>query len=184
MDVSKLKSELNNVIKRFEKVLMKIQTWKASTWVIEDIEVYIPSWWQTQKISWLWQVSLLDTYTIKIESWDKSVLSHIEKAIYESWLWFTPVNQGDWVMVKIPPMTEERRKEIVKFMKKDLEEGKIRLRNIRHNYLKNIKKSFDEKEITEDDRKKFEKELDDIIKQYNKKLENIAKMKEEDIMKI
>ena len=81
-------------------------------------------------------------------------------------------------------MTEERRKEIVKFMKKDLEEGKIRLRNIRHNYLKNIKKSFDEKEITEDDRKKFEKELDDIIKQYNKKLENIAKMKEEDIMKI
>jgi ribosome recycling factor len=94
------------------------------------------------------------------------------------------VNQGDWVMVKIPPMTEERRKEIVKFMKKDLEEGKIRLRNIRHNYLKNIKKSFDEKEITEDDRKKFEKELDDIIKQYNKKLENIAKMKEEDIMKI
>ena len=130
------------------------------------------------------QISLLDPQTIKIESWDKSVLPHIEKAIYDSNLGFTPVNQGDWIMIKIPPMTEERRKEIVKVVKKELEEAKIKVRNVRHDYLKNIKKDFDEKLITEDEKKRFEKELEDIVKQYNKKLEDMAKAKEEQIMKV
>jgi len=184
MDSSKLKKDLDKVVSWFESALLKIQTGKASTGVIEDLEVYIPSWGQTQKVQGLWQVSLLDPQTIKIESWDKSVLPHIEKAIYDSWLGFTPVNQGDWIMIKIPPMTEERRKEIVKVVKKELEEAKIRVRNVRHDYLKDIKKAFDEKEITEDEKKMYEKELDDIVKSYNKKLEEMAKAKENEIMKI
>jgi len=184
MDSNKLKKDLDKVVSWFENSLMKIQTGKASTGVIEDLDVYVPSWGQTQKVQWLAQVSLLDPQTIKIESWDKSVLPHIEKAIYDSGLGFTPVNQGDWIMIKIPPMTEERRKEIVKVVKKELEEAKIRVRNVRHDYLKDIKKAFDEKEITEDEKKMYEKELDDIVKSYNKKLEEMAKAKENEIMKI
>jgi ribosome recycling factor len=87
-------------------------------------------------------------------------------------------------MVKIPPMTEERRKEIAKLVKKELEEMKIRVRQIRHDFLKDIKKAFDEKEITEDEKKQYEKELEDTIKNYNKKLEEIAKAKENEIMKM
>jgi len=184
MDTANLKKDLEKVVKRFEEVLSKIQTGKASTGVIEDLDVYIPSWGQTQKVQGLGQISLLDPQTIKIESWDKSVLPHIEKAIYDSNLGFTPVNQGDWIMIKIPPMTEERRKEIVKVVKKELEEAKIKVRNVRHDYLKDIKKDFDEKLITEDEKKRFEKELEDIVKQYNKKLEDMAKAKEEQIMKV
>jgi len=184
MDTANLKKDLEKVVKRFEEVFSKIQTGKASTGVIEDLDVYIPSWGQTQKVQGLGQISLLDPQTIKIESWDKSVLPHIEKAIYDSNLGFTPVNQGDWIMIKIPPMTEERRKEIVKVVKKELEEAKIKVRNVRHDYLKNIKKDFDEKLITEDEKKRFEKELEDIVKQYNKKLEDMAKAKEEQIMKV
>jgi len=184
MDLNNLSKDLDKVVKRFEEILLKIQTWKASTWVIEDLDVYIPSWGQTQKIQGMWQISLLDPQTIKIESWDKSVLPHIEKAIYDANLWFTPVNQGDWIMIKIPPMTEERRKEIVKVVKKELEEAKIKVRNVRHDYLKNIKNAFDEKEITEDEKKMYEKELDDVVKKYNKILEDRAKQKEEQIMKI
>ncbi len=184
MDTANLKKDLEKVVKRFEEVLSKIQTGKASTGVIEDLDVYIPSWWQTQKVQGLGQISLLDPQTIKIESWDKSVLPHIEKAIYDSNLGFTPVNQGDWIMIKIPPMTEERRKEIVKVVKKELEEAKIKVRNVRHDYLKDIKKDFDEKLITEDEKKRYEKELEDIVKQYNKKLEDMAKAKEEQIMKV
>ena len=184
MDTANLKKDLEKVVKRFEEVLSKIQTGKASTGVIEDLDVYIPSWGQTQKVQGLGQISLLDPQTIKIESWDKSVLPHIEKAIYDSNLGFTPVNQGDWIMIKIPPMTEERRKEIVKVVKKELEEAKIKVRNVRHDYLKDIKKDFDEKLIAEDEKKRYEKELEDIVKQYNKKLEDMAKAKEEQIMKV
>jgi len=184
MDTANLKKDLEKVVKRFEEILSKIQTGKASTGVIEDLDVYIPSWGQTQKVQGLGQISLLDPQTIKIESWDKSVLPHIEKAIYDSNLGFTPVNQGDWIMIKIPPMTEERRREIVKVVKKELEEAKIKVRNVRHDYLKDIKKDFDEKLITEDEKKRYEKELEDIVKQYNKKLEDMAKAKEEQIMKV
>lgn len=184
MDKSELKKELEETVRWFEKILSKIQTWKASTWVIEDLDVYIPSWGQTQKLIWLWQVSLLDASTIKIETWDKSVLPHIEKAIYESNLWFTPVNQWDRIMIKIPPMTEERRREIIKVVKKELEEAKKRIRIIRHDYLKKIKRLFEEKVISEDEKKKQEKEVEEIIKNYNKKLEEMAKAKENQIMKI
>jgi len=184
MDSDKLKKELEQVVNYFKQSLSKIQTWKASTGVLEDLEVYVPSWGQMQKIQSLWNISLLDAQTLKIESWDKSVLPHIEKWIYDSWLGFTPVNQWDWIMVKIPPMTEERRKEIVKLVKKELEEMKIRVRKIRHEFLKDIKNKFDEKEITEDEKKQYEKKLDDIVKEYNKKLDEISKAKEQEIMKI
>jgi ribosome recycling factor len=111
-------------------------------------------------------------------------LPYIEKGIYDSGLGFTPVNQGDWIMVKVPPMTEERRKELVKVVKKELEEAKIRVRQIRHDFLKDIKAMFENKEITEDEKKQYEKQLDDTIKDYNKKLEDIAKLKEQEILKI
>ena len=184
MDNGKLKKELDSVVSYFQQSLQKIQTWKASTGVLEDLEVYVPSWGQMQKIQSLWNISLLDSQTLKIESWDKSVLPHIEKWIYDSGLGFTPVNQWDWIMVKIPPMTEERRKEIAKLVKKELEEMKIRVRKIRHDFLKDIKNQFDEKEITEDQKKQFEWELDDKVKEYNKKLDEIAKVKEDEIMKL
>jgi len=87
-------------------------------------------------------------------------------------------------MVKVPSMTEERRKEIVKQVKKESEEAKISVRNIRHSFLKDIKTKFDNKEISEDEKKQYENELDDIIKKENKKLESISKQKEEQIMKI
>ena len=184
MDSAKLKKELDKAVEYFKKSLAKIQTWKASTGMIEELEVFVPSYGQMQKINSLWNVSLMDSQTIKIETWDKWVLSSIEKWIYDANLWFTPVNQGYWIMIKIPPMTEERRKEVVKLVKKELEDAKVRVRQIRHDFLKDIKWMFDEKEITEDEKRNYEKELDDTVKKYNKLLEDIAKEKEQEIMKI
>ncbi len=184
MDIPNLNWDLDKVVKSFEESLTKIQVWKASTWLIEELDVYIPSWWQTQKLQWLAQVSLLDPQTIKIESWDKSVLWAIEKAIYDSNLWFAPVNQWDWIMIKIPPITEERRKEVVKVIKKELEQAKIKVRNVRHEHMKTVKNMFDNKEITEDEKKKYENKIDDVVKEYNKKLELLAQKKEESVMTI
>lgn len=184
MDLNSYKKDFENILEYFNKELQKLQTGKASTWVIEDLDVYVPSYGQTQKLQGLWNISMIDSQTIKIESWDKSVLWSIEKAIYDADLWFTPINQGERIMIKIPPMTEERRKDIVKLVKKDLEESKIKVRNLRHEILKEIKTEFENKEITEDEKKQYEKELDEMVKNYNKKLDEIAKEKENNIMKI
>lgn len=184
MDINLYKKDFNKIVEYFEKSLWKIQTWKASTWTIEELQVFIPSYGQMQSIQSLWNVSIMDSQTIKVESWDKSVLPHIEKWIYDSWLWFTPVNQWDRIMIKIPPMTEERRKDIVKLVKKELEEVKIRVRNTRHDILKDIKTEFDNKEITEDEKKQYEKQLDELTKEFNKKLDDIASLKEKEVMKI
>lgn len=184
MDEKKLQKELDKVFSHFELVLSKIQTWKASTWLLEQIDVYVPSWWQTQNLQWLWNVSLLDPQTLKIESWDKWVLPHIEKAIRDSQLWLNPLNQWEWIMIKIPPMTEERRKEIVWIVWKELENSKISVRNVRHSFLKDIKTAFDDKDITEDEKRQEEKELEDIVKNMNKKLEDTSKQKEKDIMSL
>jgi len=184
MEIEAYKPDFKKIIDYFNTSLQKLQTWKASLWVIEQLEVYVPSYWQTQKIQWLGSTSMIDSQTIKIESWDKSVLQNIEKAIYDADLWFTPVNQGDRIMIKIPPMTEERRKDIVKLIKKELEECKIKIRNIRHEILKKIKLEFDEKNITEDEKKILDKQLEEKIKEYNNKLDEIAKIKEQDIMQL
>ena len=184
MDLESHKKDFNNILEYFNKGLQKLQTWKASLWVIEDLDVYVPSYGQTQKLQWLWNISMIDPQTIKIESWDKSVLWSIEKAIYDADLWFTPINQGERIMIKIPPMTEERRKDIVKLLKKELEESKIKVRNLRHEILKEIKSEFDEKEISEDEKKWLEKKLDEKAKEYTKKLDDMAKEKESSIMKI
>lgn len=184
MDEKKLQKELEKVFSHFELVLAKIQTWKASTGLLEQIDVYVPSWWQTQNLQWLWNVSLLDSQTLKIESWDKWVLPHIEKAIRDAQLWLNPLNQWEWIMIKIPPMTEERRKEIALKVGKELENAKISVRNVRHSFVKDIKWDFDAKEITEDEKRQYENELDQAIKNMNKKLEDIAKEKEKEIMSI
>ncbi len=184
MDLNSYKKDFENILEYFNKELQKLQTGKASTWVIEDLDVYVPSYGQTQKLQGLWNISMIDSQTIKIESWDKSVLWSIEKAIYDADLWFTPINQGERIMIKIPPMTEERRKDIVKLVKKDLEESKIKVRNLRHEILKEIKSEFDEKEISEDEKKWIEKQLEEKVKEYNKKLDEMTKEKESSIMKI
>jgi len=184
MELDSYKKDFNKVLEYFNKWLQKLQTWKASLWVIEELDVYVPSYWQTQKLQGLWNISMMDPQTIKIESWDKSVLWNIEKAIYDADLWFTPINQWERIMIKIPPMTEERRKDIVRLLKKELEESKIKLRNLRHEILKEIKSKFDEKELSEDEKKWLEKQLDDKVKEYNKKLDEMAKEKEWNVMKI
>lgn len=138
----------------------------------------------TQKLPQLGNISLMDSQTIRIEAWDKSTYSSIEKAIYDANIGLTPQNQGEYIMIKIPPLTTERRKELTKIVAKMGEECKIRLRNVRHEGMDEIKKEFNEKTISEDQKKAYEGEIDDLTKEYATKVDNAVKVKSEDIMKV
>lgn len=184
MDFNKFEKELDKSIGFLEEQFMGLQVWKANPKILENLEVYVPSYGSNMKISALATVGTMDAQTLKIEARDKAVLSAIDKGIVDASIGLTPTNQGSYLMIKFPIPTTERRQELQKMASKYGEETKISIRNIRHDYLGNIKKQFEAKEIGENEKWSREKRIDEIVKEYNKKIDNEVKNKQDDIMKI
>ena len=133
------------------------------------------------------QVSSLstpDSRQIVIQPWEQKIIPNIEKAILKSDLGLTPMNDGKIIRINIPPLTEERRKQLVKVVKKRAEEARVSVRNIRREFNESLKKLEKEKEISEDELKKsideVQKITDDFIKKVDEKLEH----KEKEIMEV
>lgn len=179
-----LKPQMQKVINYLEQEYSQLQVWRANSSMVDWINVYIPSWGMEQKVNQIANSTIIDSQTIKIQPWDKSTLSSIEKAIYDSGLWLTPINQWDHILINIPPLTTERRKDLTKVVSKMWEEAKISLRNIRHEFMKDIKTKFENDEISEDEKKLQEKQVEDTMKDYTKRIEDHVKHKSEEIMKI
>jgi ribosome recycling factor len=184
MPIQSLKTELHKAHEYFLDQLLGLQVGKASPRLIENIDCYIPSWGMEQKISQIANVTMIDNQTLKIEPWDKGTLSSIEKWIYDSGTGLTPQGMGDYTLVKIPPMTTERRRDLTKLVSKMGEEAKIAVRNIRHDILKDIKASVDAKTMSETEQEAFEKEVEKIVKEYNSKIDEEVKIKSDDVMKV
>ena len=129
-------------------------------------------------------ISSPDARTLVIQPWDGSLLKEIQKAIQMSDLGINPQNDGKVIRLVFPQLTEERRKELTKQVKKYAEDAKVAMRNIRRDgmdYVKNLKKK---NEITEDDQKKAEKDLQDILDKYIKKVDDALAAKEKELMAI
>jgi len=184
MTPSELRWACDKVIAHLEQTFMRIQMWRASTWLVEEIHVHIASWGMDQKMSQVANIGTIDAQTLKIEPWDKSILSDIEKAIYDANSGLTPQNQGDYIMIKIPPLTQERRKEVVKVVHVDWEDAKIALRNKRHEARKHAELAFKADEISEDEKKGRENKIDEIVKEYNETVDALVKGKSDDVMKV
>ena len=128
-------------------------------------------------------ISSPDARTLVIQPWDGSLLKKIEKAIQTSELGINPQNDGRVIRLVFPQLTEERRRELVKQVKKYGEEGKVAVRNIRRDAMDYIKKLKDS-EITEDDQKKAEKDLQELTDKYIKKVDDACAVKEKELMEI
>lgn len=129
-------------------------------------------------------VSSPDPRTLVIQPWDGSLLKAIEKAIQTSDLGINPQNDGRVLRLAFPQLTEERRKELTKQVKKYGEEGKVAVRNIRRDAMDEIKKKTKKSEITEDDQKKAEKDLQDLTDKYIKKVDEACAVKEKELMEL
>jgi len=126
----------------------------------------------------------MDASTIVIQPWDKSLIRDIEKGISDAKIGLNPSNNGETLMIKIPPLTEERRRELVKVASRLGEEGKVSIRNIRQEFKKKIDKSKADKEISEDEAKTHEVNLQKDIDKGIKEIEEMLKVKEAEIMKV
>ncbi len=129
-------------------------------------------------------VSVPEARTIIIQPWDASILKELEKAISASDLGITPNNDGKQIRLSFPPLTEERRKELVKGIKKSGEESKVALRSVRRDAIEFFKKQQKNSEITEDDLKDIEKDIQNITDKEVKEVDTIIKKKEDEILEV
>lgn len=176
------KEKMEKTVEHFKKEMGKIRTGRASASILEDIKVdYYGS---SMPITQIATVNIPEPRTIVIQPWDASGISAIEKAIMKSELGITPNNDGKVIRLNIPPLNEERRRDIIKFAKKIAEENKVAIRNERRDAIEKIKAGEKNKAFSEDDSKKLQKEIQDLTDTYVKKVDEIFALKEKEVMEV
>jgi ribosome recycling factor len=176
------KPKMDSVITDFEADLKSIHTGRASAALVEDVKVN-----HYNSLMPLKQVASIATPSatqIVITPWDKGALNPIETAIKESGLNLNPVNDGSVVRISLPPMSEERRQELVKLIKQKAEAARISIRNVREEAWKQVQKEEKDGTLTEDDRYAGEKDLNKVVTDYNTKIQDITDRKEKEIMTV
>ncbi len=164
------------------KEFSRLRTGRASATLIEPIiaEYY----GNPTPISQIASVSVPDARTITIQPWDKSAFSAVEKAIQKSDLGLNPVNDGKLIRISIPPLTEERRKDLVKLAKKFTEEAKVAVRNVRRDLNEGGKKLLKDKDITEDEQRKLNEDVQKLTDDTIKKCDEAFAAKEKEILEL
>ena len=165
-----------------EETLLNIRAGKASTNALNG--VFVDYYGSQTPVSGVASVTVPDAKTILIQPWDKNMIRAIEKAIIDSNIGLTPSNNGEHIRLSMPPVTEERRKDLVKQVKKYGEDAKVAMRNVRRDGMDYVKKLKKNSEITEDDQKKAEKDLQDMLDKYIKQADDALASKEKELMSI
>ena len=172
------KELMDESIKYLEKELLSIRAGKANPNMISSLKVeYYGSLTPLNQIS---NIGTPDSQTISIQPWEKDKLQDIEKAIVDSNLGFNPMNNGESILINIPPLTQERRMELVKLAKSGSENAKVSIRNSRKDANNEIRKS----EFSEDVRGNYELDVQEITDNYIKKIDSIFSSKEAEILKV
>jgi ribosome recycling factor len=176
------KKDFVKAVEFLQAEFAKLQIGRASAALIEDVKV--TAYGTEQPIKAVASISIPDPRTVQIQPWDKGVLNQIDAAIQKSGLNLTPVNDGNFIRINIPPLTEDRRSELTKLVHKYAEDARISVRNYRQTAHEAFKKLETDKEISEDDFHHANKLLQDEVDKANKQIEELAKAKEEDIMTV
>jgi len=172
---------MSNALDHLLKELTHVKAGKASPAMVDSLKV--PYYGTPTLLNQVSNVTTSDAKTLVIQPWEKSMLSVIEKAIFEANLGVTPMNDGEVIRLVIPPLTEERRRELVKRIKHLGEEAKISLRTIRQKMMDAIRKAVKEG-YPEDAGKRMEARVQDMVSDYAKKVDLMVESKEKDIMTV
>ena len=173
---------MHKAVEVVRQELVKIRTGKATTALLDGIKVdYYGTMTPLQQVA---NSSVLDLHTLTITPWDKSSLDAIQKAIQTANIGLNPVKEADHIRVPIPPLNEERRRELVKLTKKFGEDGKVAIRNVRRDTIEHLKKSEKAEHFSEDDRKKAEIDVQKITDRMTKDIDSLLAMKEKEIMEV
>ncbi|MEW6002658.1 MAG: ribosome recycling factor [Nitrospirota bacterium] len=178
----KITEHMNSAVEALKKEFASIRTGRASLALLDGISVnYYGTPTPLQQLA---SLSIPESRQIAIVPWDPKVIPEIEKAIMKSDLGLTPINDGKMIRINIPPLTEERRKQLVKAVKKKSEEAKVSIRNIRRDANEDLRKLEKERHLSEDDVKRSQEEIQKITDSFIKKADEILGHKEKEIMEV
>jgi ribosome recycling factor len=178
--ITDLRDKMSKTAEALKKEFMRIRTGRASTALLEGIKVNCYD--AQMPLDQVASVSIPESRLMIIKPWDQSIIGEIEKSILKSELGLTPMNDGKIIRIPIPPLTEQRRKDLAKLAKKMAEENKISIRNHRREANELIKELKNEKEISEDEMHKAQDEVQKITDEYIKKIDKIYDEKEKEII--
>lgn len=176
------KARMTKALETLDREFSRLRTGRASTTLLDG--VVVDYYGTPTPINQLASVSAPDSRTITIQPWDRAAFSNVEKAILKSDLGLTPINDGKLIRINIPPLTEERRKDLAKVAKKYTEEAKIAIRNVRRDINELLKKKKNDKDITEDELHKGQEDVQKITDANVAKADEALKTKEKEIMEI
>lgn len=177
-----IEEKMNSSIDVLKRDLNTVRTGRASLSLLDGIKVNY--YGNPTPLNQMATLSVPESRLITIQPWDNSVIGEIEKAILKADLGLTPVNDGKLIRISIPPLTEERRKELVKVVKKYAEECKVAIRNIRRDGNDSLKALEKEKEITEDESFKSQGKIQELTDKFIESVDKITDKKEKEILEI
>lgn len=175
-------AKMKKSIEALRHHLASIRTGRAAPALVEQIQVeYYGS---AMPISQLASITAPEARLLVIQPWDQGALKAIEKGIQNSDLGINPTNDGRVIRLAVPPLTEQRRKDLTKLVKKEVEESKVALRNVRRDALNEIKKMETEKQITPDESKRAQDKLQELTDRHIREMDGIGSTKEAEVMEV
>ncbi len=182
MDIKLIKEKMNSSINFFEKELLTLRTSRANPSIIDNI--FVDAYGAKTPINQLGNISVPEASMITIQIWDNTLVNIVEKAINESNLGINPQVDGQLIRLPIPKLSEERRQELAKLASQYGEKAKVAIRNNRRDFIEKIKKDEKSKSITQDESKKFLKEIQNITDDYTSQIDELISIKQEEILKV
>lgn len=186
MDIDSLlldtEERMEKAVAALDRDFAKLRTGRATTALVDGVKA--DYYGTPTPISQMASVAVPDSRTLTIQPWDKAGIAAVEKAILKSDLGLTPINDGKIIRINIPPLTEERRKELVKVSRKYGEEAKVAVRNVRRDANDVLKKAEKDKEITEDELKRGQDEVQKLTDKFVAEVDGRCAAKEKEIMEI
>lgn len=184
MDETSVRSRMQQVLDLMLSDIGSLRTGRATSALVESIEVAVYGGTQHLKINELATISSTDPQTLVIDPWDKSIIGEIRQGILAANIGMNPVIDGEIIRISFPLMTTEDREKYVRLLSTKLENGRVMVRQIRADFMHEIKNKFDEKEITEDDKFAQEKRLQELTDEYIGKIEEAGEKKKQELLQI
>lgn len=180
--IFEMSERMDKSVDSFKKELAKVRTGRASLSILDGI--LVDAYGSSMPLNQVGTLTIPESRMIAIQPWDPQMIGPIEKAIMKSDVGLTPANDGKIIRLNIPQLTEERRKELVKSVKKVAEEFRVAIRNVRRDAIETLKKMKKDKEISEDDLFKLQDEAQSETDAYIKKIDEATAAKEKEVMEV
>lgn len=184
MDEGTVRSKMQEVLDMVVVDIGTIRTGRATPGLIEELEVAVYGGQQKLKINELATISSPDTQTLTIDPWDKSIIGDIKQGILAANIGFNPSVDGEIIRISLPPLTTEDREKYVKLLSTKLESGRVMIRQVRSDAMRDIKKDFENKELSEDEKFNQEKRLQEITDEFVGKIDENGKKKEVELLQV